>query len=1074
MPGKDKLESIVDQQAIENELSAVEKRLLNLRAQIDDINSRGTNIKVTSVGDVSKLQQQYNTDLKESNKIRQDLLKTAILEEKHRIAEANALRAEAQLRLANERSIKAEQAAIEKRNKAAQDYQNSLNNKLDAARAGVTNDVPFTNNTGNGGSNPMLTGPVVSPEELAATEEQRLATEAYAKAQRDLNDAKEEGIGSGKSIVDEYVLELTPLEAAVTARNKLLNTNESLKKGQKEDLLLLKSGTIDRVEYNKRIVESNAVIETNKTKITDLNKEIKAQAILQKAQTGSVDQLRARLVLLTLQYDRLTQAEQKSSKGIAIANETKVIANQIDIQQQKLGNYTKQVGNYFNSAYGAIRKVAQILPGIGIAGIFGLLFEGILKGVEALGIFETNAVKTGRAIDTLRGVSGATQKELKGMGSTAKEIAETSFKELEAATKGINTELGLSPSLIEKGEAALKLLKNETDDYLNTIAEGQRKGFFKLILNPFETGEVIRAGVLVKGNIKLLKEQTEAIAALSYAQEQQQFKAQDDALFKKKQQQLKDEQAFNDLQASNATDAFKTREHTLDANFKLENELITNQHKKALKESVNNYAKEIEADAEFHSATYNAQKKYLAAIEKLEQEKRERLRKATQEERENELTDTISRNQKVEDDEKELGDVRINALRRVTQAQSDLFDSQEAGELAKTQQTEKEKEAIRQKYDTKRTNFAEQQAKKLFAIQVSLVQRELSLFEVVAAELKKVTDHNLTPKDKQISSANFDEFVDVIKRGGKEADDVLNKLQFTGDKTAQMLSHLFEFKGKTASDVDEYVAVINKMSSSLKELGKEVLGGVFDIFINQIEKQKNAIQDLIDHIDRQKEADTALATRTIGNAQERADAIAVINADAAAKKEALERKQRQLEQKQAGYEKQRQIAEIIGNTAQAVTAALGAKPWKPTNIALAAVIGAIGAVQIARLIATPIPRYKQGTGSGTHPGGPMEVGDGGRSEGILFPDGTLMKSAAHSEVLDAPAGTKVFPDWNQLIRALPNSKGAKQVDPTKAIQKIGKDIVSAIKGQPKVSIRTSGRYEEMTQTGSTYMKKMNL
>ena len=47
-----------------------------------------------------------------------------------------------------------------------------------------------------------------------------------------------------------------------------------------------------------------------------------------------------------------------------------------------------------NSAFGALRKIAYVLPGIGIAGIFGLAGSAILGAAESLGIFNGDLFKT--------------------------------------------------------------------------------------------------------------------------------------------------------------------------------------------------------------------------------------------------------------------------------------------------------------------------------------------------------------------------------------------------------------------------------------------------------------------------------------------------------------------------------------------------------------------------------------------------------------------------------------------------------------------------------------------------------
>jgi hypothetical protein len=92
---------------------------------------------------------------------------------------------------------------------------------------------------------------------------------------------------------------------------------------------------------------------------------------------------------------------------------------------------------------------------------------------------------------------------------------------------------------------------------------------------------------------------------------------------------------------------------------------------------------------------------------------------------------------------------------------------------------------------------------------------------------------------------------------------------------------------------------------------------------------------------------------------------------------------------------------------------LGAKPWTPANIALAALVGSIGAVQAARAAAQPIPRFKDG--GEVKDTGLIMVGDGGKHEGVKLPDGTLMKTPNVNTLMYAEKGTKIFPDYNKMM-----------------------------------------------------------
>lgn len=147
-----------------------------------------------------------------------------------------------------------------------------------------------------------------------------------------------------------------------------------------------------------------------------------------------------------------------------------------------------------------------------------------------------------------------------------------------------------------------------------------------------------------------------------------------------------------------------------------------------------------------------------------------------------------------------------------------------------------------------------------------------------------------------------------------------------------------------------------------------------------------------------------------GEARKRAAA-----AETAKKNEELEKKKQKLKIKQAKWDKANSISQATISTALAVMKMLNTAPW-PLNLAMAAIAAAMGAVQIANIVATPIPAYAKGTDS--HKGGPAIVGDGGRQELILF-NGNAWLTPDRPTIMDIPAGASVIPDAAALAAGLP-------------------------------------------------------
>lgn len=117
-------------------------------------------------------------------------------------------------------------------------------------------------------------------------------------------------------------------------------------------------------------------------------------------------------------------------------------------------------------------------------------------------------------------------------------------------------------------------------------------------------------------------------------------------------------------------------------------------------------------------------------------------------------------------------------------------------------------------------------------------------------------------------------------------------------------------------------------------------------------------------------------------------------------KEINDRKQRQLDIQKAQFDKANAIMHIILNTAVSVMKAAD-------DVPLAIAIGLEGAAQLAAAIATPLPKYAQGTKD--HPGGKAVVGDAYESELILEPGKKARWSKDVPTVEDLLPHTKVIP-----------------------------------------------------------------
>ena len=182
----------------------------------------------------------------------------------------------------------------------------------------------------------------------------------------------------------------------------------------------------------------------------------------------------------------------------------------------------------------------------------------------------------------------------------------------------------------------------------------------------------------------------------------------------------------------------------------------------------------------------------------------------------------------------------------------------------------------------------------------------------------------------------------------------------------------------------------------------DLMGAVFDGQIEKLEANQEANEEASEAEQERivKLVEQNVITEEEGEARKRA-----AEERTAKKTEELEKKKAQIKHKQAIFDKALSVANIGLNTAMALMQ-LWVKPGWPVAIPMMAVVGALGALQLATVLATPIPKYAKGTDY--HRGGPAIVGDGGRSEVVLFNGGAWL-TPDKPTLVNMPEGAIVIP-----------------------------------------------------------------
>lgn len=200
-------------------------------------------------------------------------------------------------------------------------------------------------------------------------------------------------------------------------------------------------------------------------------------------------------------------------------------------------------------------------------------------------------------------------------------------------------------------------------------------------------------------------------------------------------------------------------------------------------------------------------------------------------------------------------------------------------------------------------------------------------------------------------------------------------------------------------DPTERASVILQAYGELFNGITSIVTSAFDARIEQIEEEqekneeageeeKERIEDLVN---------SGVITKEEGESRKRAAEVRTKQ-----KHDELEKQKADLEQKQAKWQKANSIIQTTIATSQAIMKALA-----EAGPILTAVIGAMGAAQVAIIASQPIPKYANGTDN--HPGGLAIVGDGGRQEVIETDNGAYITPSVPT-LVDLPKRAKVIPD----------------------------------------------------------------
>jgi hypothetical protein len=170
----------------------------------------------------------------------------------------------------------------------------------------------------------------------------------------------------------------------------------------------LKAGTGDTVA----LVQEQTSL---KVALSDVTQTVKLQTKYLQAAEGSYDQLNARLEISRNLLRQLSTEEKGSAFGKELAADIQVLDAALKSEDSRMGKEQRNVGAYkdavvqatkgtgaaLNGLYSAVKKIANILPGLGIAGVFALAIDPISDAAKELFHYESAEDRAKRSTASL-------------------------------------------------------------------------------------------------------------------------------------------------------------------------------------------------------------------------------------------------------------------------------------------------------------------------------------------------------------------------------------------------------------------------------------------------------------------------------------------------------------------------------------------------------------------------------------------------------------------------------------------------------------------------------------------------
>jgi hypothetical protein len=711
----------------------------------------------------------------------------------------------------------------------------------------------------------------------------------------------------------------------------------------------------------------------------ETDRNIRANTLL----AGSYAKASAQLLVLKKEAkDAAITFGQTSTQAISAAKAAAEMDSRIKSADSTVGDFQRNVGNYSGSItkglstiWGGLRKIAYIVPGLGLAGIFGLALNPLMDYINGLDLFKAKVTEATRAKDLLNKSfdESSVQDALKNVEELTINIAlaKAGFLDKKKVVDQYNETIGKTTGLVSTlDQAEIEITKNGNAYIQMTL--------FKAAAN-LALGEAAKSSLEAeKSRLKSLKEfasvsdeisaSAKGTTGLGDAMSVEEYKALQDNKTKAQKKRKDDEIKISTVAAQQNIDIAKKFQEDAakiakDFNFnifgdtKKEKGITTKESEDKLKSIFEANKAELELEIEQRKSILEAQysnydEQYKALQQslalklmlirltyneevRLAKGNEDKIRNAKAESEKETLKDTIEYNKKYKTIGEAQNKDRIQEIKDLEAFLKDYHD------------TKDKKEVISLEIEQRSTKAT-----------TDLIDKKIAKIE----ELKKANE--------QYIRSFVDEFV---SKSGFEG--VLHLFDGEDSLFSRMQNGMAFTKESWKSDTVEMLEGVQEMYNFITNASQEHFAQEYDILSNQ-------------------------KTTALKFAGDSAAAKEKIEAD-------YEKKRKQIAEREFKAKQKQAIVNVAIDTAQAIMS-LWVKPGFPAAIPMAVAVGALGALQIGVIASQKIPQYFEG---GTHTGGMMLVNDAKGSnykETIVTPDGKIIQPTERNVLMDAPSGTQIF------------------------------------------------------------------